>query len=192
MLKSPPAFGKVPLLKKAETDKLATEKETREILQGKQSSVPDIRLQKYNKLHTQIITKFAQLLHLPQPGEFLFLLSAADLNAYTLVLWFGQQIEIIDELYISTYNINHDIIRAFGDLLDSGKVRNLTIIMSQSIEAKKSANIEALRQMWYPRRDRVRVSLCWNHSKLMLVRPSGSEARYMVSGSANFSHNAKL
>lgn len=38
----------------------------------------------------------------------------------------------------------------------------------------------------------MRVSLCWNHSKICLFRPRSGEGRFVVTGSGNYSFNAEI
>lgn len=189
-LKRPPAFGIVPLQSEADKQIKSTESETRQEVAAGHG--PDARLQKYNAVHSRQIARFRDLMTLPEEGQVLFLLSSEDLNAYTLIFWLLSQVGYLDELFISTYNINQDIIRALAGVLDNGQVRQLSLVMSQSIESRMPERIEDLRNIWESRRDRMRVSLCWNHSKIAIAAPSNSSARYMITGSGNFSWNAKL
>jgi len=168
----PPIFGEVPLQEKKEG--------------------PDATsaLTEYRNLHTSLIGSADALRRLPQPGEAMVLLSESDLNAYTLLCWAIEQVGPLSDLFLTSYNVNQDIIRAFGGLLDDGHTERLSLAISQSVESRLPGRVAELRQMWASHADRMRVALAWNHSKAALLEPSGGEAPVVITGSGNYSYNA--
>lgn len=189
MLYRPPKFGKAPLVDKRDSETLAEESEKRGEL--KLTGKPDAALAKYNHAHLQQIAKHEDLLNLPNLGKVAFYFSQKDLNAYTLILWVLQKVGHIDSLFLTTFNINQDISRALAGLIDNNDVDKISIVISQSIEKRMPDRIEELRLLWETRQERMRVSLCWNHSKVALIAASDGQ-RFLITGSGNYSFNAEL
>lgn len=149
----------------------------------------DVKLARYDALHFAAIDRNLSGVQPPEPGEVLFAVSQQDFNAYTLIRWLIGD-AVCDDLFVTTFNVNSDILRAFAGLLDDGRVGRFSLVLSQSIESRMPERVEDLRALWTARADRFRVALCWNHSKVSCLALADGR-RYVVTGSGNFSFNAE-
>lgn len=185
---TPPRFGQVPLRDRRDSEILAEEAEGRgDVVLG---GGPNLLLHRYNLLHRAKISKIEKL-QIPAQGDVLFALSQKDLNAYSLILYLLDSVSPADEIFVTTFNINRDITRAFAGLVDHGLTQRLSIVISQSIESRMPERIAELRALWETRQEKMRVSLCWNHSKICLLKTSSGDA-FVVTGSGNYSFNAEI
>ena len=168
----PPTFGEVPL--------------------NDEDSGPDAtsELVEYRDLHLSLIDSAKALGEVPKQGEAAVLLSESDLNAYTLLRWCMKQVAPLEDLFLTSYNVNQDIIRAFGGLLDDGHTQRLSLAISQSVESRLPDRVAELREMWSAHKERMRVALAWNHSKVDLLEPKTDAAPVVITGSGNYSYNA--
>jgi len=169
---SPPTFGDVPL--------------------HDEDGGPDAKsaLAEYRDLHVALIDSEDALGEVPTKGEAAVLLSESDLNAYTILRWLMDDIGPLCDLFLTSYNVNQDIIRAFGGLLDNGHTERLSLAISQSVESRLPDRVAELRQMWASHAERMRVALAWNHSKVALLEPAGDQVPAVITGSGNYSYNA--
>lgn len=188
MLKRAPTFGAQRLIDKRDSEVLAAEAEARG--EVRTSLGAERKYRRYLRLQHEQIRRELSDLHLPEPDEVLFFVSQKDVNTFTLLLWILEHAARLDELFVTTFNVNQDIIRAFAGLLDSGEVGKLSLVLSQSIESRMPDRVDELRQAWEARQDRMRVSMCWNHSKIALA-DTGAE-KYVLTGSGNYSFNAEI
>lgn len=153
---------------------------------------PAALLRRYNSVAAANLETANQTLAMPQLDEVLYLVSQKEINAYTLLRWAIEELGTIEDMFLTTYNLNADIIRALSALLDTGQVRRLSIVLSQSIEYRMPERVKQLREEWEIRRESMRVSFCWNHSKVALLRPANSDHRLVITGSGNYSYNAVI
>jgi hypothetical protein len=194
MLYRPPQYHqRPPLIDRRDSEILAAEAEQR----GETAAAgtgADIRLARYQNMQARQMQANLAGHTLPAPGEVLFLISQRDVNAFTLILWALQQVGgKAESLFVTTFNLNREIIDAFVRLLDDESVGSLSIVLSQSIESRMPDRVAQLHAHWLGRprmQDRFRVSLCWNHSKVALL--AAGHHRIVITGSGNYSFNAEI
>jgi hypothetical protein len=181
MLYRPPQYHhRPPLIDRRDSETLAEEADRRgeTVTAG---TGADTRLARYQAMQAQQMQANLEGHTLPVPGEVLFLISQRDVNAFTLILWALQQAGgKAESLFVTTFNLNREIIDAFVALLDDGAVR-------------MPDRVAQLHAHWLGRphmQDRFRVSLCWNHSKVALM--AAGDHRIVITGSGNYSFNAEI
>lgn len=186
---SAPKRASLQLPDRRDSEVLAAEAEVRGDV--KAGTGADKMVAKYFKVQNRQIGRNLSGVNLPKTDEVLFFLSQKDINTFTLLLWIvGKMGGKLDELFLTTFNVNQKIIYAFARLIDEGKVDRLSIVLSQSIMSRMPERIEELRLVWEKRKAQMRVSLCWNHSKVLLAR--SGDKRFVLTGSGNFSFNAEI
>ena len=128
---------------------------------------------------------------LPDDSAGALYLSQSDVTALRLLAWLPQALGPLRRLTVVTYNLNLDAIEAIARYLDAGTIEAGDVVVSQSFQSRMPARVERLRHVWAERRDRLRVSMCWNHAKLILAESADGRC-VTVTTSANFSFNASL
>lgn len=157
---------------------------------SQQESRHDAALQlKYLSLHTRKIAGLRDLTEgLPQEGELHFLFTQKSFNAFTFIPFLLQHYRHIDELHLSTFNINLRVLESLMQVFHRGELGRLQILVSDSIQKRYPKVYDQLQAFSQQAGDRVKISYVWNHSKITLARCG--EAAYVVEGSGNWSENA--
>lgn len=196
-LQLPPRFGSVPLLDKRDSEEVAAEAERKGRPGVERAGLgAEARLARYLRVQAEQVGHNLSHLELPSEGEVLFFVSQKDINAYTLLLWLLEEAGPAEDLFLTSFNVNQNIIRAFAGLLDEPegsprRVEHLSLVLSACIKGRMPARVDELRQAWDPRRERWRISMCWNHSKVALAHMADGR-RFVVTGSGNYSFNAEI
>lgn len=141
--------------------------------------------------HTQRIKAVRDLMEsLPDVGEAFMLFSVGQFNKFSLILWVLGQIDRIDRLTISTYSMTNAMLESLSNLMQSGKVGSVNVIISDSIRYRLPKVAQSLDSMHSAMPDRFMLKYCWNHSKVCLVNTG--QLYLTIEGSGNFSDNAAL
>jgi hypothetical protein len=141
--------------------------------------------------HSQKIKAVKDLMQcLPNPGEAYLLFSIGQFNKFSLILWVLQQIEVIEQLHISTYSMTTAMLESLSNLMQTGKVGSVSIFISDSIKFRLPKVSQCLDSMAQVRPDKFKVTYCWNHSKVCLIRTG--QLSLVIEGSGNFSENAAM
>lgn len=148
------------------------------------------RMWKYLDMQTALVGENLQDADFPSDGDACIFMTREGLNAFTVLLWIIDNAGPIDDLTVTTYSMNQRIIASFGQLLDQGRIGNLTVVISCSMTRHQPERIGELKGIYRAHADRVRVSLCRNHSKITLARCG--ENHYVVTGSGNYSFDTKI
>ena len=125
----------------------------------------------------------------PRPGEMYFLSTVKSFNAFTFVPYLLQHREVIEELTISTFNINLRVLNSLMRLYHKGQVKKIFILVNASVQKRLPKVYDQL--MFHQRHhEAIEVRLAWNHSKITLIRTA--EDYFVIEGSGNWSENAAL
>ena len=147
-----------------------------------------IHVEKFLQVHVEKVESIKNLGgRFPRDGEIYFLWTVKSFNAFTFIPYIIHECGYIEELILSTYSINIRIIDALIRLVDLKKIGSVEIFISDSIRSrlpKVNDHLSALVKN-YP----VRVTYCWNHSKITLIR-TGSNY-FCAEGSGNWGENAQ-
>lgn len=131
-----------------------------------------------------------EAIRLPAKGEQMRIRTQKQMNMISFVLAAAIERGHIDELIVSTYTLNKEAFDILQNLVRSGKVKSLILLVASSYTFRDPTRYEemksACRQM---KADGFDVSLifAWLHFKLTLMR-CGDDC-YHIEGSMNYSMN---
>lgn len=160
--------------------------ERRRRLQKK--SVSEQYHSRYLLAHFQKLSSLKkELTRLPSPGEFFFLQSDKSFNGFTFVAYVAEK-ESIRHMYASTYNLSVKVIDGFMELLRSGRLESLTLLVNDQLLKRNPTTVDYLRSLTESMGN-VKVKFAWSHAKIILLDvPSG---KYIIEGSGNLADNAQ-
>ncbi len=145
---------------------------------------------KFYNVHCEKIDNIKNLtLRLPAIGEIFFLWTLNSFNAFTFIPYIIKNCGRIDELTITTYSINIRIIDALMKQIDNGNIKQLDILISDSLRQRLPKVYDHLTAL-SDTRNNVNVKYTWNHSKVSMIRSQGNY--FIVEGSGNYSENAQF
>ncbi len=144
-------------------------------------------ISKFLSVHYRRIKSLPEdLLRLPSEEEFFFLQTDSSFNAFTFIPMVAMS-QGIGELFASTYSINIRVIDALIELHDGGHVKEITLLISDSLIKRNPKTIDHLSAL-VSSRPNIKILYSWNHSKVCIMKTS--LAHYVVEGSGNWSENA--
>lgn len=146
-----------------------------------------VLVEQYMRMHGERVENIKNLFgRIPAPGEIFFLWTVNSFNAFTFIPYIIRECGIIEELMISTYSINVRIINALVKLIDAGKLKQVSIFISDSLKSRLPKVYDHL--MAVSDNKPIEVLYAWNHSKIALIRTA--DHYFDLEGSGNFSENA--
>lgn len=125
---------------------------------------------------------------LPEENEIYFIWTLKSFNAFTFIPYLIKNCGNIDELVITTYSINRRISDALMKLLDSGKIKKITLFISESMKHRMPAVVTYLDSMKLSRNN-IEIHYSWVHAKVSLINIEDNY--FVVEGSGNWAENAK-
>jgi hypothetical protein len=177
------------LRNKKDSDDLADEAERKGNL-VKQKTFS--KLSRFQNMQFKKIKSLEEFFFIPQKNEECRLITQGSFNMFTILMFFQRKYDIIDELYITTFNIKEIVIDSLFQLLKEKKVKKLRIMVSESIKFRMPKRVEQLIEMTrlFKEDFDVKLKLNWNHSKIMLAKLE--DDYYVLEGSGNLSDNAQI
>ena len=145
-----------------------------------------------NERMTGIIAgRLNDLCGIPAKGEEFLISTEKAFNAYACIRSLLEGGDI-DELYIAIYRINQPTVQALSELVEDGRIRKATFIISSFFLETKKPETWAMMLMDYceKRPDVTRFAYLHNHSKVMCARKG--DDYYYFEGSGNMSDNARI
>lgn len=124
----------------------------------------------------------------PAPGEVIFVWTTAQFNTMSLIIWLIEQVGPIDELLVSTYSISNICVNTMLKWLDSGKIGNIYLYLSDYVPRMSPAKYNALLAEVSARSGKMKIGLGFNHSKITLA--TIGKNRIVITGSGNFAENS--
>lgn len=124
----------------------------------------------------------------PAPGEVIFVWTTAQFNTMSLIIWLIEQVGPIDELLVSTYSISNICVNTMLKWLDSGKIGNIYLYLSDYVPRMSPAKYNALLAEVSARPGKMKIGLGFNHSKITLA--AIGKNRFVITGSGNFAENS--
>lgn len=147
----------------------------------------DLAVISFEAMHQEKVDSLKNLTRsLPVPGEIFFLWTLKSFNAFTFITYVIREKETIDHLLFSTYSINTRIVNSLMKWYDKGHIKQITILISDSIRYRLPKLNDLLQAQAATRN--IRINYAWNHSKVTLMR--AGDNYYVAEGSGNFSENA--
>lgn len=127
---------------------------------------------------------------LPEPGQMLRIRTQTQFSMLSFVLKIVHQHEVIDELTIATYTLNSEAFSVISDLVRSGKIARLNLLIASSYSyrdpSRKRMMTDAILEMSKAGSD-VHLVFVWTHLKITLARCGRDH--YLIEGSMNYSMN---
>lgn len=145
---------------------------------------------KFLDIHNMKLESIKHLLgKLPLENEIFFIWTLKSFNAFTFIPYLIKYAGTIDELIISTYSINKRIIAALIKLIDTGKVKQVRINISESMKHRMPSVVDELESAQSLHKEQLLINYSWVHAKVALVKIG--KDKYIVEGSGNWAENAK-
>jgi hypothetical protein len=137
----------------------------------------------------QQVLKINGRIEIPPKNSVLSIRTQSQLNAFSLFVQFIEKYGKIDFLQIQTYTIDEKTIYTLYDLLISGKIKELQIIMTETAVFRLPKIYKLLKDLFA---ELPNCNLCfyWVHSKIHLVKCGNDN--FVIDGSGNFSMNAQI
>jgi len=150
------------------------------------------KITKFKNTHIEKIKNLEEMFFLPKSGEESRLITQGSFNMFTIMMYLYKEIGIIDEMYLTTFNMKEVVISTIFEMLEEKKIKKLRIMISESINHRMPKRIEQLKKSVEKNKIEhdVKLKLNWNHSKIMLVRIGN--IFYVLEGSGNLSDNAQI
>lgn len=137
---------------------------------------------------TQILKSKGKI-EIPKKNSMLAIRTQSQLNAFSIFLQFIEKYGKIDFLSIQTYTIDEKTIYTLLELLNTGKIKKLQIIMTETV-VFRMPKIYKLLKFLFANNKNVNLAFYWVHSKVHLLEAGGQ--KFVIDGSGNFSMNAQV
>ena len=155
----------------------------------KEASGTDLKLVKKHSIQQlKQISSLRDLTESPLPGQMIFLFTDKSFNAFSFVSYLLVEHAKIDELYLSTYSVSKKILLSFSQLLSTGKISKIELLVADSLKHQRPQVKDQL-DRFANRFDALSVKYAWNHSKMALFKIQ--DQYYVVEGSGNWSENSR-
>lgn len=139
----------------------------------------------------QIADSLDNLCPRPKEGEQYRIITEKSFNAYAFICSLLE--EGIEDLHLAIYRINEPTVISLMAMLDDGRIRRASFIISsffnQTKKPEKWADMLAGYCQQHP--DRTSFAYLHNHAKIACVRTSKDEC-FVFEGSGNMSDNARI
>lgn len=143
-----------------------------------------------NKVHLLKAKQLSDLCFLPKRGEQYRIITEKQFNAYALILHLIEN-EIINDLFLAIYRINQPTVDSIIDLIDSGKIRKATFIISNFFNQTKKPEKWSLKLKNYCNKNKnTKHIYTHNHAKVLAI--DTNSGYYVFEGSGNMSDNARI
>ena len=148
----------------------------------------DLHIQRDLMKQNMKVSLFDNVIPKIEKGCIYNLVTQRILNPYIMVLS-ALKGGPIEHLYIATYAINQKALEIFTNLLDSGDIKEWTLLINENMKylmkGKEIFLIEAEKS-----RDNMHLLKKRNHAKVTLIQQG--DRRIVISGSGNYSENPKI
>lgn len=142
---------------------------------------------KYLAAHYQKVANVKKdLTRLPEAEEFFFLQSDNSFNAFTFIPVVLEN-QSAKKMFVTTYSINKRVINALVELYQSGKVDEITLLISDTM-LRRNAMVTDLLSAVNREFANINVLFAWVHAKVCLIETNN--AHYVIEGSGNWNENA--
>lgn len=135
------------------------------------------------------IVKINDKIKIPPKNAILAIRTQSQINAFSLFIQFIESYGKVDFLQIQTYTIGEETIFTLLELLNSGKIKQLQIIMTETAIFRLPKIYKLLKEL-FSNHERCNLCFYWVHSKVHLIK-AGND-KFVIDGSGNFSMNAQV
>lgn len=138
----------------------------------------------YNK-----VSSIEEITGLPQQAEQIRIITQKSFNAYAILLFLVEKVNI-EECYLTTYNVDKNTIHGLRQLVESGNIKKITLLVSDSINFRMPDRASELKKLAKDL-ENIRLIFAWNHTKIITAKTSDG-VHYVIEGSGNLSDNARI
>lgn len=133
--------------------------------------VQESHREKFIKMHMFKVENLKNLNgRFPEADEIFFIWTMKSFNAFTFIPYVIKSAGVIDNLVFSTYSINTRIVNSLTRWMESGKIKNIHIFISDSIKYRMPKVVDLLEGLMNGGRGKITIKYAWNHSKVTLIR----------------------
>lgn len=161
----------------------------------KKKVVEDRAMKLYQKsldIHTIKAKQLSDLCGQPKENEQWRIITEKQFNAFNLILDVIQN-SIIEELYIAIYRINEPTVRTIKQLIEDGRIKKATFIISNFFLQTKRPEQWAisLKNFCDANQDKCSSAYVHNHAKVICIKDDKGN-HFVFEGSGNMSDNARI
>lgn len=148
-----------------------------------------IKASKNIEMQTQIYkTNQTDIIIPEKENSVTHIVTQKQINSFSILLKFLDRGDI-NFLQIMTYTIDKKTLLSLLEYLKKNKIKKLQFIITETISFR-TPKIYELINKYFKNREDVNLSLCWVHSKILLIEQNNN--KYIIDGSGNFSQNALI
>lgn len=137
----------------------------------------------------QIIFNTLKSINIPKIGEIYRIRTQTQTNLITIILKIVAQ-NVIEELTIATYTLNREAFDILCQLLVSGKIKKLNLLIASSYSFRDEEYYNLLKKKMQELSENgynTHLTFAWSHAKITLIKCG--ENYYHMEGSMNYSQN---
>lgn len=146
---------------------------------------------KNDEMIGRMIRELSALCDEPKPGEQWRIVTEKQFNSFALVSHLVTR-HVIDEMYLAIYRINEPTVDSLIEMIDKGKIKKATFIISSFFNQTKRPEQWAIKLKEYAEgKPNCRHCYTHNHSKVLAVKTTDGQY-FVFEGSGNMSDNARI
>lgn len=127
---------------------------------------------------------------LPKKDEHYLIITEKQFNAFAVIVSLVKDY-IIDEMHLAIYRINEPTVQAIIDLIEAGKIKEGTFVISNFFNQTKKPEQWAILLRDYCKQNKdFKHIYVHNHAKVLIARVK--DDHYVFEGSGNMSDNARI
>jgi hypothetical protein len=132
----------------------------------------------------------SQIEGLPKQDEFIRIKTTGTSDTGSIFDYIAKQSQSLDEVYIATWIISRENIDQICKLIDSGKIKSLTFVISKRLKELKKANYAHFVEQFEKRSNVVKFRVCNSHAKTFSAK--ADENHFTIDGSGNWTENPRI
>lgn len=148
----------------------------------------DRMFEKYQAKFSAVVARLDDV-GLPKPGQQYRLITRRSFNAIEMLDYIARGERILD-LKIAIYSINFYAAQIMMDLVNSGRIERVEILMS-NLRNKAHREKEEILKKQFIAHPRISLFYCNSHAKLMACRTESGN-HYLIEGSGNHAFNSRV
>ena len=141
----------------------------------------------YNE-KTAITIANIQEIGIPKQGEQLRIITKRSFNAIAFVKMIADECVIEDAVFV-VYSINYEAAKLINDLIESGRIKRATILIS-NLRNKAHRTKEQLTKDMFVDNEKIKLIFASSHAKIIAIRTKNDH--YVIEGSGNLSYNSRI
>lgn len=148
----------------------------------------DFKYKKFVEKTYKVIQQITEL-GLPKKNEQIRIITLRSFNQVHFIKYIAEK-EIIDEIFIVLYSINHEAAQLINNLITEGKIKKATILIS-NLRNKAHRQKEQLTRDLFVKNNKIDLFFCSSHAKIVSMK-TVNDNYYCIEGSGNMSYNSRV